>query len=190
MSSDGGNYNEAVEVSTKLDELRDLYISNDGSNNMSIFDLRARFAKILPYSSRNWYRHWSEFAYELIRKDGLAKRPVFSNSGARPTLTPRSDSDRMYIFAPPTNPEYPPDLSRPASPANTGLPVQVSLGLPPASPTGVPMPIPSMEERVAALSKANVEAQNRINMLLDYQEKSASKKRGHHHSSSLRQKLF
>ncbi|KAH9821341.1 hypothetical protein DFH28DRAFT_923745 [Melampsora americana] len=89
MSSDGGNYNEAVTVLTKLDELRDLYILNNGSNNMSIFNLRARFARILPYSSRNWYRHWSEFAYKLIRKDGLAKRPVYSNSGARPCSTPR-----------------------------------------------------------------------------------------------------
>ncbi|KAH9817479.1 hypothetical protein DFH28DRAFT_1124125 [Melampsora americana] len=184
MSSDGDAYNEAVMVAAKLDELRDAYFSNDGSNNTSIYELRKQFSKIIPYSSRNWYRHWSEFAFDIVRKDGLAKRPIFSNEGGRPSSTPRSDNDRMYIFNPSSNPDYPPDLSRPPSPSGAAQTGDAPSG---RRQEGVPGPNPiqppvlSMEDRLAALSRANIESQNRINMLLDNQEKSAGKKRHHHH---------
>ncbi|KAH9818421.1 hypothetical protein DFH28DRAFT_925901 [Melampsora americana] len=125
MSSDGGGYQEAADITSKIEELRDSYISSDGSNNTSMLELRNKFAKILPFNSKNWYRHWSEFAYELVKVDNAAKRPVYSNQGERPTTTPRSAEDRLYVFAPPTNPVYPPDLSRHTSPAaeitNTGI---------------------------------------------------------------------
>ncbi|KAH9820576.1 hypothetical protein DFH28DRAFT_1194301 [Melampsora americana] len=180
MSSDGDLYNEAVVVSTKLDELRESYLSTDGSNNTSILNLRKKFSKIIPFHSRNWYRHWSEFAFDLVRKDVLAKRPVFANEGPRPTSTPRSNNDRLYIFNPSNNPEYPPDLSRPPTPATRGS----SAGNPDQGAPNRPI-LPSgdrsMEDRLAALSRANEEAQNRIALLLGNQEKSSGKKRSHHH---------
>ncbi|KAH9807262.1 hypothetical protein DFH28DRAFT_1139659 [Melampsora americana] len=153
MSSDGSTFNEAVVVSAKLDELREAYLS-----------------------------HWSEFAYNLVRKDGLARRPTYANEGPRPTSTPRSNSDKIYIFAPSTNPEYPLDLSRQPTPApgvsNSGIQPQDNPDQPNLPGSG------SMEDRFAGLSRANVEAQNRINMLLDFQGNASGKKHGHHHSKS------
>ncbi|KAH9807206.1 hypothetical protein DFH28DRAFT_939112 [Melampsora americana] len=149
MSDNGVNYEAAAEITRKLAEIEKSYQDAGGSSNVSMQSIRNSFAEVIPYNSKNWYRHWSNFAVKLLKLDRDAHRPLFRNQNPIPTSTPRSDDDPLYIFNPLENTVYPPDLSRAPSPVP---PSTQDVG----TDTGREIPrVLSTDERVAALSKQN-----------------------------------
>ncbi|KAH9811617.1 hypothetical protein DFH28DRAFT_1223856 [Melampsora americana] len=110
MSEHGANYEAAAEVTRKLAEIERSYQEAGGSNNVSMQSIRSSFAEVIPFNSRNWYRHWSNFAIRLLKLDRDAHQPLFKNQLPVPLSCPRSENDPVYIFNPTENTIYPPDL--------------------------------------------------------------------------------
>ncbi|KAH9820535.1 hypothetical protein DFH28DRAFT_1194209 [Melampsora americana] len=104
------------EVTRKLAEFERSYQDAGGSLHVSMLLIRKSFAEVIPFNSRNWYCHWSNFAIRSLKLDRDAHIPLFKNQLPVPVLCPRSESDPVYIFAPSKNTIYPPDLSRAPTP--------------------------------------------------------------------------
>ncbi|KAH9807179.1 hypothetical protein DFH28DRAFT_939212 [Melampsora americana] len=177
-SSDASNIEAAARISSRLAEIERSYQEAGGSTNISMGEIRAQFVEVLPFHSKNWYRHWSNFAIRLVKLDKDAGRPIFRNILPIPTTTPRSNEDKIFIFNVSKNPIYPPDLSRPVSPIigvqNSGVPATSVI-----SP--IDLSVLSSEERIALLSKQNEANQSRLNALLALHESGEKDKRKRHH---------
>ncbi|KAH9821078.1 hypothetical protein DFH28DRAFT_1190685 [Melampsora americana] len=116
MSGDVSSIEAAARITSKLADIEKSYHEAGGSSNISMGEIRSQFVEVLPFHSKNWYRHWSNFAIRLVRLDKDAGRPVFRNILPVPTSTPRSNEDKIFIFNVSENPTFPPDLSRPVTP--------------------------------------------------------------------------
>ncbi|KAH9813136.1 hypothetical protein DFH28DRAFT_1109182 [Melampsora americana] len=177
-SSDASNIEAAARISSRLAEIERSYQEAGGSTNISMVEIRAQFVEVLLFHSKNWYRHWSNFAIRLVKLDKEAGRPIFKNILSIPTTTPRSNEDKIFIFNVSENPNYSPDLSRPVSPIigvqNSGVPATSVI-----SP--IDLSVLSSEEKIALLSKQNEANQSRLNTLLALHESGEKDKRKRHH---------
>ncbi|KAH9820105.1 hypothetical protein DFH28DRAFT_924613 [Melampsora americana] len=177
-SSDVSNIEAAARITSRLAEIERSYQEAGGSTNISMVEIRSQFAEVLPFHSKNWYRHWSNFAIRLLKLDKEAGRPIFKNILPVPTTTPRSNEDKIFIFNVSENPIYPPDLSRPVSPVLGGQNSGVLAT--PAIPS-IDISALSNEEKIALLSKQNEANQARLNSLLALHESGDKDKRKRHH---------
>ncbi|KAH9807010.1 hypothetical protein DFH28DRAFT_1156344 [Melampsora americana] len=178
MSGDVGNIEAAARITSRLADIEKAYHEAGGSSNISMGEIRSQFTEVLPFNSKNWYRHWSNFAIRLVRLDKEAGRPIFRNVLPIPTSTPRSNEDKLYIFNVSENPSYPPDLSRPVTPVS-GVPVVENQ--PTSNTLSSDHGVLSNEQRIAILSKQNIDNQNRINSLLASHDSNEKGKRKKYH---------
>ncbi|EGF96944.1 uncharacterized protein MELLADRAFT_91363 [Melampsora larici-populina 98AG31] len=176
-SSSSASYDAAARVIARLVEIEKSYKEAGGSSTISMEEIRAQFVEVIPFHSKNWYRHWSNFAIKLVKHDKDAGHPVFKNHLPMPTTTPRSNNDRVYIFNPSDNPEYPPDLSRPMSPSGE-VPTGISTS---TNNNQVEPTVLTDKEKIARLSRQNYETQSRLNSLLSLHESNEKGKRKKHH---------
>ncbi|KAH9820223.1 hypothetical protein DFH28DRAFT_924713 [Melampsora americana] len=108
MSDDGSfDFETARLVAEKLESLKTEYESVDGSNNKSMEWVRSKYAEIVPFAAKNWYKPWSKFANDLIELDKVKNRPVFRNKGPVPSRPIESNDDQVYVFDLNDNPIFP-----------------------------------------------------------------------------------
>ncbi|KAH9817544.1 hypothetical protein DFH28DRAFT_1124202 [Melampsora americana] len=146
MSGDLSNIEAAARITLKLVNIEKSYHEAGGSSNISMVDIRSQFTEVLPFHSKNWYRHWLNFAIRLVRLDKDVGRPVFKNVLPVPTSTPCSDEDKLFIFNVSENPSHPPCLSRPVSPISGGCAsgMQLTSNMLPLDSS-----VPTSEERIS-----------------------------------------
>ncbi|KAH9810018.1 hypothetical protein DFH28DRAFT_1185665 [Melampsora americana] len=169
MSGDVGNIEAAARITSRLADIEKAYHEAGGSFNISMGEIRSQFTEVLPFNSKNWYRHWSNFAIRLVRLDKEAGRPIFRNVLPIPTSTPRSNEDKLYIF----------NTCQDLLPPVSGVPVVENQ--PTSNTLSSDHGVLSNEQRIAILSKQNIDNQNRINSLLASHDSNEKGKRKKHH---------